>query len=135
MIIFYLVKKYGKNFLYNFFSKEKIEEIENGKLFKNSKNIEYLLIILFMIPGTPKDLLTYVGGLLPIKPSKFIAIATLARFPSIISSTLAGANIVKGKWITMIIVYVVPLLIAMLIIGIMKIIEKRKESNLKLDNI
>ena len=88
-----------------------------------------------MIPGTPKDLLTYVGGLLPIKPSKFIAIATLARFPSIISSTLAGANIVKGKWITMIIVYVVPLLIAMLIIGIMKIIEKRKESNLKLDNI
>ena len=135
MIIFYLVKKYGKNFLYNFFSKEKIEEIENGKLFKNPKNIEYLLIILFMIPGTPKDLLTYVGGLLPIKPSKFIAIATLARFPSIISSTLAGANIVKGKWITMIIVYVVPLLIAMLIIGIMKIIEKRKESNLKLDNI
>ena len=135
MIIFYLVKKYGKNFLYNFFSKEKIEEIENGKLFKNPKNIEYLLIILFMIPGTPKDLLTYVGGLLPIKPSKFIAIATLARFPSIISSTLAGANIVKGKWITMIIVYVVPLLIAMLIIGIMKRIEKRKESNLKLDNI
>ena len=35
----------------------------------------------------------------------------------------------------MIIVYVVPLLIAMLIIGIMKIIEKRKESSLKLDNI
>ena len=133
MIIFVLVKKYGKDFLYNFFSKEKIEEVENGKLFKNEKNIEYLLIILFMIPGTPKDLLTYFGGLLPIKPSKFIAIATLARFPSIISSTFAGANIVKGKWFTMIVVYIVPLLIAIIIIGIMKIIEKRKESNKRLD--
>ena len=121
MIIFVLVKKYGKDFLYNFFSKEKIEEVENGKLFKNEKNIEYLLIILFMIPGTPKDLLTYFGGLLPIKPSKFIAIATLARFPSIISSTFAGANIVKGKWFTMIVVYIVPLLIAIIIIVICRL--------------
>ena len=132
-IIFFLVRKYGKDFLYNFFSEEKIKEIEEGKLFKNEKNIEYLLIILFMIPGTPKDLLTYVGGILPIKPSRFIAIATLARLPSIISSTLAGANIVKGKWLTMVIVYIVPLLIAIIFIGIMKFLEKRKESNEQLD--
>ena len=125
-IIFYAVRKYGREFIYNFCDKEKIEKMENSKWFQNPKNIEYILIILFMIPGTPKDLLVYIGGLLPIKPIRFIAISTFARFPSIISSTLAGANIVKGNWIMMVIVYIVPLLIAGIIITIMKRLEKER---------
>ena len=48
-------------------------------------------------------------------------------FPSIISTILARANIIKGKWPTMIIVYNVTLLI------VIKIIENRKESNVQLD--
>lgn len=128
-IIFYAVRKYGRKFIYNFCDKEKIEKLENSKWFQNSRNIEYVLIILFMIPGTPKDLLVYIGGLLPIKSIRFINISTFARFPSIISSTLAGANIVEGNWIMMVIVYVVPLLIAVIIIAIMKILEKRNKSN------
>lgn len=128
-IIFYAVRKFGRKFIYNFCDKEKIEKLENSKWFQNSKNIEYVLIILFMIPGTPKDLLVYIGGLLPIKPIRFINISMFARFPSIISSTLAGANIVEGNWIMMVIVYVVPLLIAVIIIAIMKILEKRNKTN------
>lgn len=128
-IIFYAVRKYGRKFIYNFCNKEKIEKLENSKWFQNPKNIEYVLIILFMVPGTPKDLLVYIGGLLPIKPIRFINISTFARFPSIISSTLAGANIVEGNWIMMVIVYVVPLLIAVIIIAIMKILEKRNKTN------
>ena len=123
-IIFYAVRKYGRKFIYHFCNKEKIERLENSKLFKNPRNIEYILIILFMIPGTPKDLLVYIGGLLPITPFKFIAISTFARFPSIISSTLAGANIVQGNWGMMLIVYVVPLILAIVIIIIMKLLEK-----------
>ena len=128
-IIFYAVRKYGRKFIYNFCNKEKIEKLENSKWFQNPKNIDYVLIILFMVPGTPKDLLVYIGGLLPIKPIRFINISTFARFPSIISSTLAGANIVEGNWIMMVIVYVVPLLIAVIIIAIMKILEKRNKTN------
>lgn len=128
-IIFFAVRKYGREFIYHFCDKEKIEKLESSKWFKNSRNIEYILIILFMIPGTPKDLLVYIGGLLPIKPIRFILISTFARFPSIISSTLAGTNIVKGNWMMMVIVYVMPLLIAGIIITVMKILEKRKETN------
>ena len=44
-------------------SKEKINKIQNSKLFKNPKKIEYIMLILFFIPGTPKDLLTYIAGM------------------------------------------------------------------------
>ena len=80
-------------FIYDFVSKEKIEKIENSKLFQNPKTIRFLIFILFFIPGTPKDLLTYIAALLPIKPMEFIIISTIARFPSVISSTWAGASL------------------------------------------
>ena len=73
----------------------KVEKIENSKVFQNPKKIEFIMLILFLIPGTPKDLLVYVAGLLPIKPLKFIIISTFARFPSVITSTLAGENVAK----------------------------------------
>lgn len=78
-IIFFLVRKLGRKFVYDICSEEKIKKIENSKLFKNPKKIEWILIILFMIPGTPKDLIVYISGLLPIKPLRLILISTFAR--------------------------------------------------------
>lgn len=93
--IFLLVRKFGRKFVYDFCDKKKVEKIENSKVFQNPKKIEFIMLILFLIPGTPKDLLVYVAGLLPIKPLKFILISTFARFPSVITSTLAGENVAK----------------------------------------
>jgi len=93
--IFFAVRKFGRGFLYSFVSKERIEKLENSKLFSNPKRIYTILFILFFIPGTPKDLFVYVAGLLPIKPTKFLLISTFARFPSIISSTIAGSSLVE----------------------------------------
>lgn len=93
--IFLLVRRFGRKFVYDFCDKSKVEKIENSKVFQNPKKIEFIMLILFLIPGTPKDLLVYVAGLLPIKPLKFIIISTFARFPSVITSTLAGENVAK----------------------------------------
>lgn len=93
--IFLLVRKFGRKFVCDFCDEKKVERIENSKLFQNPKKVELIMLILFLIPGTPKDLLVYVAGLLPIKPLKFIIISTFARFPSVISSTLAGENVAK----------------------------------------
>jgi len=78
-IIFFAVKKFGRNFIYSFAAKEKIDKIENSKLFTNPKKIDIIFFILFFIPGTPKDLFVYIGGLLPVKASRFLTIATFAR--------------------------------------------------------
>ena len=86
------------------------------------------MILLFLIPGTPKDLLVYIGGLLPIKPLKFILISTFARFPSVISSTIAGASIVEGNIAVGAISYGVTFLITIMILIIIKVFDKNKEA-------
>lgn len=125
-IIFSLVRKYGKRFVYNFCDKEKVAKIENSKLFKNPNKIEMIMFILFLLPGTPKDLLVYIAGLLPINPVKFVLISVFARFPSVISSTLAGANLAVGDWKKSIVMYLAIVLVAIIVILIANKFDKDK---------
>lgn len=125
-IIFFLVRKYGKRFVYNFCDKEKVAKIENIKLFKNPNKIEMIMFILFLLPGTPKDLLVYIAGLLPINPVKFVLISVFARFPSVISSTLAGANLAVGDWKKSIVMYLAIVLVAIIVILIANKFDKDK---------
>lgn len=124
--IYLLVHKLGRKFIYDFVSKEKIEKIESNKIFQNPKTIRFLIFILFFIPGTPKDLLTYIAALLPIKPIEFIIISTIARFPSVISSTWAGASLLEGNWQASLLIYGVTFLIVAIIVIIMRRFDKDK---------
>lgn len=127
-IIFLLVRKYGKKLIYESFKKEKIDKIEKSKVLKNPKKIELIMIILFLIPGTPKDLLVYIGGLLPIKPLRFILISTFARFPSVISSTIVGASIVDGNVKVGVISYVITFFITAILLLIVNVFDKEKDT-------
>ena len=84
------------------------------------------IFILFFIPGTPKDLLTYIAALLPIKPLEFIIISTIARFPSVISSTWAGASLLEGNWQFSLMIYGITFSIVAIIILIMRKFDKNK---------
>lgn len=125
-IIFGLVRKFGRNFVCNFCDEAKIEKIEKSKLFQNPKKIEKIMLICFLIPGMSKDILVYVAGLLPIRPIRFILISTFARFPSVISSTLAGANLAVGDWKMGLILYGVVLILVAIVILIMNKLDKDK---------
>ena len=116
-VIFFLVRKLGKKFVYEFCDENKVKKIENSKLFQNPKKIEMIMLILFLLPGTPKDLLVYIAGLLPIKPT---------RFPSVISSTLAGANIAVGDWKLGILLYGVIVVAVAILIFIYQKFDKEK---------
>lgn len=128
-LIFFMVRKFGKDFVYEFCDKEKVRKIEQSKLFQNPKKIEMIMLILFLLPGTPKDLLTYIAGLLPIKPSRFIMISTLARIPSVISSTIAGEKVLAGQWKLAIALYAIIVLIAVIIIIIYNKFDKDKTTD------
>ena len=134
-LIFFTVRKLGKSFVYGVCSEEKIKKLENSKLFKNSKEIEYIMLILFLIPGTPKDLLVYIAGLLPLKPLRFILISTFARIPSMISSTMAGASIVEGNLKLGIILYAITFLIVGIVIFIAQKRDKTKLTKEIIDNV
>lgn len=125
-IIFFTVRKFGRKFVYSFCNKERIEKIENSKLFKNPQKIEWIMLILFLIPGTPKDLLVYIAGLLPLKPLRFVLISTFARLPSVISSTFAGSSLVAGDWKFSLIIYLVTFLLVGIAIFIINKFDKDK---------
>lgn len=134
-IIFWLVKKFGKKFIYNSFDKPKIDKIEKSKIFQNPKKIEIILAICFAITGVPKDILIYIGGLLPIKPLRFILIATFCRFPSVVSSTIVGEYFSEGNWKVSVIVYGITFAITLLTLGIIKIFDKEKITEKAIDEL
>ena len=133
--IFFLVRKFGRRFVYDFCDEKKVAKIENSKLFHNPKKIELIMLILFLMPGTPKDLLVYIAGLLPIKPIKFILISTLARFPSVITSTLAGEKLASGDWKKSIILYVLILIVVLIIVFIINKFDKDKVTKEAINSI
>ena len=125
-LIFLLVRKYGRKFIEQSFDKKKIDKIEKSKIFQNPKNIEFILAICFAITGAPKDILIYVGGLLPIRPIRFILIATFCRFPSVISSTIVGEYFSEGNWKVSLLIYGITFVITILTLVIIRIFDKDK---------
>ena len=82
--------------------------------------------------GTPKDLLTWAAGFVRINPLRFFLIATVARLPSILSSTLAGASLISGDFLTTVIIFAVTGCVSL--IGVLlhkKLGEKKTEENPK----
>ena len=116
VIVCILVKKIGRNILVFFFSEEKVQKMENSKLYNNEKKTEYFLMLLFFLPGTPKYLLLYIGPLLKIDIKKFVLISTFVRMPSVISSTIAGANILNGNLHIVAATYIITALIVLIVI-------------------
>jgi len=64
----------------------------------NSKKSEMAMFILFLIPGMPKDIITYVAGITPLKPLRFFSIIMLGRFPALVASSYIGSNTQKGNY-------------------------------------
>lgn len=87
LAVFLFVRKLGVKAVETFFSREKIDSM---RFMQNSQKLNFWMWLLFLIPGTPKDILTYIAGLTRIRLRTWILITTLGRIPSVITSTLGG---------------------------------------------
>ena len=87
MIVFLFVRKIGVKAVEVFFPREKIDSV---KYLNNEKALNAAAFTLFLIPGTPKDLLTYVAGLTKIRLLPWVLLTSLARIPSVLTSTISG---------------------------------------------
>jgi uncharacterized membrane protein YdjX (TVP38/TMEM64 family) len=74
------------------------KEFERFEFLINGRKSEVMIFVLFLIPGIPKDFLTYIAGLTPIKALKFLLLSTLARFPGLLGSAYIGANLQKRHY-------------------------------------
>ena len=74
------------------------KQLEKFSFMMNSNKSEAAMFILFLIPGIPKDILTYIAGLTPVRPLKFFVIITIGRLPALLGSSFIGHNTQKGNY-------------------------------------
>lgn len=102
LLVFYAVRLLGAPLVRRIFGEDKLQKYT---FLQDTERLELLTFILFFIPGTPKDILTYVAGLTRISPLRFLGISAFARIPSILSSTYAGSTLAKGEWLRGLVIF------------------------------
>lgn len=126
LVVLLLVKRFGMRFVEIFFDSSKIQ---NLKFLKNEKRRNTFTFLLFFLPGTPKDLLTYFVGLTDMKISHFLFMVSVARLPSIITSTLGGDALGLKKYKLAIIIMIITLALSGAGYLIYSLIQKAKAKN------
>lgn len=123
-MVFLFAKKYGMDFVEVFVKKEKIEKVS---FLNDSEKIYMTIFMIFLIPGTPKDVLSYVVGITPVKLIPFLLVSCLARIPSVVSSTIGGSFLGTKNYKMALIVFGVTIVISGIIYIIYKQYQKKKE--------
>ncbi len=95
VIVFFASRLLGYSLINLFVSKETLEKF---KFLINSPKSEAVMFILFLIPGMPKDFLSYLAGITPVKPVVFLTISSIARVPALVVSTYIGASLQQGNY-------------------------------------
>ena len=103
-IIFLLSKTLGIKFVRLFVSEERLNDLA---LIRSDTRLNMLVFLMFFIPGTPKDALTYLVGMTRMKLPAFLLISLFARIPSILTSTWGGDLIMSGDYIPAVIIFAV----------------------------
>jgi len=86
LIAFLLSKTFGRPFVDRFVSKKTIDKYDYLLHHKGA----FLVFLLFLIPGTPKDILCYILGLGHLTTKEFLIISTVGRFAGTLLLTLGG---------------------------------------------
>ncbi len=124
--IFVLVHRLGAPFVQAMVSDKYMDKFRS---FEKSGRLNIVVFILFLIPGLPKDIFTYITPLTHMPMRTFLLLTNIARIPGIVLSTYAAAGLVEGHIAESIILFVVVAAIAVAALlsyeRIMRYFEKR----------
>ena len=102
LVIVLFTKIFGTKMLDVFVPTEKVR---NLRFLRDTDKLSMTLFAIYIIPATPKDLITYLVCFTDMKISKFFLITTFARIPSIITSTWCGDALGQGSYVASIIIF------------------------------
>ncbi len=94
LIAFSLSRIFGRPFVDRFVKKETMAKYDFLLHHKGA----FLVFLLFLIPGTPKDLLCYILGLGHLTTREFLIISTVGRFGGTVLLTLGGNYIHQHQY-------------------------------------
>ncbi|MBQ8108418.1 MAG: TVP38/TMEM64 family protein, partial [Ruminococcus sp.] len=111
LCIFVLVKRFGRPLVEAFVDEEHLKKY---KFLQDEKKLTAILMILYLIPGIPKDVISYIVPLTPIRRREFFMYVMPCRLPAIIMSTVLGSNVGSGN-----LKVVVGMVVAAVVIGLL----------------
>ena len=99
--VYWLVKAFGRPLVEIMVPEDKLDRLH---ALLDEDKLELWVFILFLIPGIPKDLLTYLVPLTSVRGKQFLLLSNLGRFPSLAASVLIGDSLSDGRyWLTIVI--------------------------------
>jgi uncharacterized membrane protein YdjX (TVP38/TMEM64 family) len=120
---FYISRLLGYEMISKFVSKNRIEKISNTL----NSNAGFLsMLVIFLIPGVPKDLMMFIAGFTPVKAWKLFCIYALSRIPETLIEVSIGAQIHKRNGMEIVIISV-GLVIFVAVVFTLKSWNKEKQ--------
>ena len=126
-LVFLFVRIFGICLVQVFFPLEKIHSL---RLLQNSKRFHTILFIIMFIPGTPKDLISYFVGLTEMKLGHWILLTSVARIPSVVTSTVGGNALGEEKYLFAALVFAVTVAVSLLGFFVYNRITKRRQQKI-----
>ena len=74
-------------------------EPEELAFFQKLERAEWVFLLVFLIPGSPKDVLSYAAGLMKLPLPSWIVINLIGRIPGIALSVLGGDRVMRGDYL------------------------------------
>ena len=87
------------------------EKVRNYMKKLNSGKALTIVFLIYLVPGIPKDLMSYIAGISNIELKPFLLVSTLGRSPGIMGSLLIGYFWAGKNYIGIGIVAVIMLLL------------------------
>jgi len=97
-VSFYLAKILGKDAVHLFLGEEKTLYYLQRL---NSRKAYTIVFLIYLIPGIPKDIVSYVAGISEMKFKPFLAFSLVGRIPGMTGSLLIGALYMREHFIMM----------------------------------
>ena len=120
--IFVLVHKLGAPFVQAMIPAGALEKF---RAFERTGKLNVVVFVLFLIPGLPKDVFTYLVPLTDMRLPTFVLLSNVGRLPGILLSTYAAAGLVSGDIWESVAIFAVTALIAVVALLLYGRISKR----------
>ena len=123
VLVFTFVRRFGTRAVEVFIPREKIESM---KFLQNTRRVCTILAAAFLLPGTPKDVLSYCAGLTNIRFVHWLWITSVCRLPSIVTSTMGGNALGRGEALHALLVFAVTLGLSLLGLAVYQRLSRAK---------
>lgn len=95
VLVFLMVRRFGVKFVELFAPHEKLERLP---VLSNTEQVQSVLFFIFLIPGTPKDMVTYLAGLTELPLLNWALICFVGRLPAVLLTTLSGSALGNARY-------------------------------------